>query len=151
MCWDSMDTSIFGNSSLVARTTQSRLPSRLSFHFLWLVTRAITTLWAIDMLVTFSVGAVDWRFCMGTMQSSSFLIGYWSPKFWFSVSFIVPNTYYIAIYAFHWSGKTFWQQLFLFMASWTSTTLNAVYILMFLIYAPLTFPSWKRTRDKTNY
>ena len=34
--WGSLGTSIFGNSSSVANNTRSRLPSRLSFHFLWL-------------------------------------------------------------------------------------------------------------------
>ena len=36
VCWGSLGTSIFGNSSSAARNTRSRLPSRLSFHFLWL-------------------------------------------------------------------------------------------------------------------
>ena len=36
VCWGSLGTSIFGNSSSAANITRSRLPSRLSFHFLWL-------------------------------------------------------------------------------------------------------------------
>ena len=36
ICWGSLGTSVFGNSSSVAINTQSRLPSRLSFRFLWL-------------------------------------------------------------------------------------------------------------------
>ena len=36
VCWGSLGTSIFGNSSPVANNTRSRLPSRLSFRFLWL-------------------------------------------------------------------------------------------------------------------
>ena len=36
VCWDSLGTSIFGNSSSAACNTRSRLPSRLSFLFLWL-------------------------------------------------------------------------------------------------------------------
>ena len=36
VCWGSLGTSIFGNSSLAANNTQSRLPSRISFRFLWL-------------------------------------------------------------------------------------------------------------------
>ena len=36
VCWGSLGTSIFGNSSSVANHTRSRLPSRLSFRFLWL-------------------------------------------------------------------------------------------------------------------
>ena len=36
VCWDSLGTSIFGNSSSAANNTRSRLPSRLSFRFLWL-------------------------------------------------------------------------------------------------------------------
>ena len=35
VCWGSLGTSIFGNSSLDASNTRSRLPSRLSFRFLW--------------------------------------------------------------------------------------------------------------------
>ena len=34
--WSSLGTSIFGNSSSAASNTRSRLPSRLSFRFLWL-------------------------------------------------------------------------------------------------------------------
>ena len=34
--WGSMGTIIFGNASSAASNTQSRLPSRLSFRFLWL-------------------------------------------------------------------------------------------------------------------
>ena len=34
--WGSLGASIFGNSSLVANNTRSRLPSRISFRFLWL-------------------------------------------------------------------------------------------------------------------
>ena len=33
---DSLGTNIFGNSSSAASNTRSRLPSRLSFRFLWL-------------------------------------------------------------------------------------------------------------------
>ena len=36
VCWGSLGTSIFGNSSSAANITPSRLPSRLSFRFLWL-------------------------------------------------------------------------------------------------------------------
>ena len=36
VCWGSLGTSIFGKSSLVAYNTLSKLPSRLSFRFLWL-------------------------------------------------------------------------------------------------------------------
>ena len=36
VCWDSLGTSIFENSSLVTSNTRSRLPSRLSFRFLCL-------------------------------------------------------------------------------------------------------------------
>ena len=36
VCWDSLGTSIFRNSSSAAGNTRSRLPSRLSFLFLWL-------------------------------------------------------------------------------------------------------------------
>ena len=36
VCWGSLGTSIFGNSSSAASNTRSRLPSRLSFRFLWL-------------------------------------------------------------------------------------------------------------------
>ena len=36
VCWGSLATSIFENSSLVASNTLSRLPSRLSFCLLWL-------------------------------------------------------------------------------------------------------------------
>ena len=36
VCWDSLGTSIFGNSGSVASNTRSRLSSRLSFCFLWL-------------------------------------------------------------------------------------------------------------------
>ena len=35
VCWGSLGTSIFGNSSSAANNTRSRLPSRLSFRFLW--------------------------------------------------------------------------------------------------------------------
>ena len=35
VCWGSLGTSIFGNSSSAASNTRSRLPSRLSFRFLW--------------------------------------------------------------------------------------------------------------------
>ena len=34
--WDSLGTSILGNSSSAGSNTRSRLPSRLSFRFLWL-------------------------------------------------------------------------------------------------------------------
>ena len=34
--WSSLGASIFRNSSSVANNTRSRLPSRLSFYFLWL-------------------------------------------------------------------------------------------------------------------
>ena len=34
--WGSLDTSFFGNSSPAANNSRSRLPSRLSFRFLWL-------------------------------------------------------------------------------------------------------------------
>ena len=34
--WDSLGTSIFGNSSSVTNNSRSRLPTRLSFRFLWL-------------------------------------------------------------------------------------------------------------------
>ena len=34
--WVSLCTSIFGNSNSAANNTRTRLPSRLSFHFLWL-------------------------------------------------------------------------------------------------------------------
>ena len=36
VCWASLGTSIFRNSSSAASNTQSRLPSRLAFSFLWL-------------------------------------------------------------------------------------------------------------------
>ena len=36
VCWGSLGTSIFGKSSSVASNTRSRLPSRLSFRFIWL-------------------------------------------------------------------------------------------------------------------
>ena len=36
VCWGSLGTSIFWNSSSAASNTRSRLPSRLSFRFLWL-------------------------------------------------------------------------------------------------------------------
>ena len=36
VCWGSLVTIIFGNSSLAANNTWSRLPSRLFFRFLWL-------------------------------------------------------------------------------------------------------------------
>ena len=36
VCWGTLGTSIFGNSSSVASNTRSRIPSRLSFRFLWL-------------------------------------------------------------------------------------------------------------------
>ena len=36
VCWGTLGTSIFGNSSSSANNTRSRLPSRLSFSFLWL-------------------------------------------------------------------------------------------------------------------
>ena len=36
VCWGTLGTSIFGNSSSVASNTRSRLPSRLSFRFLCL-------------------------------------------------------------------------------------------------------------------
>ena len=36
VCWGSLRINIFGNSSLAASNTPSRLPSRLSFRFLWL-------------------------------------------------------------------------------------------------------------------
>ena len=36
VCWGSLGTSIFGNSSSAANNTRSRLPSRLSFRLLWL-------------------------------------------------------------------------------------------------------------------
>ena len=36
VCWDSLGTSIFGNSSSATNNIRSRLPSRLSFRFLWL-------------------------------------------------------------------------------------------------------------------
>ena len=36
VCWGSLGTSIFGNSSSAASNTRSRLPSGLSFRFLWL-------------------------------------------------------------------------------------------------------------------
>ena len=35
-CWDSLGTTIFGNSSSATSNTWSRLPSRLSSRFLWL-------------------------------------------------------------------------------------------------------------------
>ena len=35
VCWGSLGTSIFRNSSSAASNTRSRLPSRLSFRFLW--------------------------------------------------------------------------------------------------------------------
>ena len=40
VCWGSLGTSIFGNSSSAASNTRSRLPSRLSFRFLWLCSNA---------------------------------------------------------------------------------------------------------------
>ena len=36
VCWSSLGTSILGNSSSAASNTRSRLPSRLSFRFIWL-------------------------------------------------------------------------------------------------------------------
>ena len=36
VCWGSLSTSIFGNLSSAANNTRSRLPSKLSFRFLWL-------------------------------------------------------------------------------------------------------------------
>ena len=36
VCWGSLGTSIFGNSSSAANNTGTRVPSRLSFRFLWL-------------------------------------------------------------------------------------------------------------------
>ena len=36
VCWGSLGTSIFGNSNSAANNTWFRLPSRLSFRFLWL-------------------------------------------------------------------------------------------------------------------
>ena len=36
VCWGSLGTRIFGKSSSDASNTRSRLPSRLSFRFLWL-------------------------------------------------------------------------------------------------------------------
>ena len=42
VCWGSLGTSIFGNSSSAANNTRSRLPSRLSFRFLWLWTYQLT-------------------------------------------------------------------------------------------------------------
>ena len=36
VCWGSLGTSIFGNSSSAANITRSKLPSRLSFRFFWL-------------------------------------------------------------------------------------------------------------------
>ena len=39
VCWGSLGTSIFGNSSSAASNTRSRLPSWLSFGFLWLCLR----------------------------------------------------------------------------------------------------------------
>ena len=38
VCWGSLSTSIFRNSSSAASSTRSRLRSRLSFRFLWLCT-----------------------------------------------------------------------------------------------------------------
>ena len=36
VCWGNLGTNIFGNLSLAANNTRFRLPSRLSFRFLWL-------------------------------------------------------------------------------------------------------------------
>ena len=47
VCWGSLGTSIFGNSSSAANNTRSRLPSRLSFCFLWL--------WRINSLKILSI------------------------------------------------------------------------------------------------
>ena len=43
VCWGSLGTSIFANSSSAASNTQSRPPSRLSFRFLWLWNHQQTT------------------------------------------------------------------------------------------------------------
>ena len=54
VCWGSLGTSIFGNSSSAANNTRSRLPSRLSFRFFWLwshkplqVAAAKTFFWSV--------------------------------------------------------------------------------------------------------
>ena len=58
LCWGSLGTSIFRNSSSAANNTRSRLPFRLSFRFLWLwrkeienrTTRKIKTGYYLELL-----------------------------------------------------------------------------------------------------
>ena len=50
VCWGSLGTSIFGNSSSAANNTQSRLPSRLSFRFLWLCVNKFSYILIISVL-----------------------------------------------------------------------------------------------------
>ena len=47
VCWGSLGTSIFGNSSSAANNTRSKLPSRLSFRFLEAMKQLIRLLWSI--------------------------------------------------------------------------------------------------------
>ena len=62
VCWGSLGTSIFGNSSSASSNTRSRLPSRLSFRFLWL--------WS-DLLR---------GYCMETFISKYFIQNHWRNK-----------------------------------------------------------------------
>ena len=43
VCWGSLGTSVFGNSSSAANNTRSTLPCRLSFRFFWLWFHAVNS------------------------------------------------------------------------------------------------------------
>ena len=59
VCWGSLGTSIFGNSSSAANNTWSRLPSRLFFRFLWLwcfpFIKRIFLMYFIDFLMIYVI------------------------------------------------------------------------------------------------
>ena len=60
VCWGSLGTSIFGNSSSATNNTQSRLPSRLSFCFLWLWWYYYL-MWPADRTTWYLIQCVDTR------------------------------------------------------------------------------------------
>ena len=80
VCWGSLGTSIYENSSLAANNTRSRLPSRLSFCFLWI--------WDSDIQI--------WFCLMMPCEKGKF--PYFFPYFWTNGMTSQPQNWQIFIF-----------------------------------------------------
>ena len=104
VCWGSLGTSIFGNSNSAASSTRSRLPSRLSFRFLWLCSKWPPKNWPKNIFIFLWTACFCCcccclpNFCPWTYRSRDIKIPSISRKSWWIKKFRIQMLFTIKMF-----------------------------------------------------